>query len=43
MNENKRKRRDKYLNIAREIRNLWKMRVVVVPVIVGALGTVPKS
>ena len=33
------KKRDKYLNIAREPRKQW----AVIPVVIGALGTVPKG
>ena len=35
--ENKRKWND------RELKNLWNMRVMVIPIVVGALGTAPKS
>ena len=35
---------NKYLDQAFEIKNLWKMkRVKVVPIVIGALGTVPKK
>ena len=34
---------DKYLNLARELRKLWNMRVTVIPGEVGSLGTVPKE
>ena len=30
---------DKYLDLARELKKLWKMRVTVIPVVLGALGT----
>ena len=33
---------DKYLDLARELKKLWNMRVKVIPFVVGALGTVPK-
>ena len=29
----------KYLNLAREVRMLWKMRLKEIPIVVGALGT----
>ena len=35
--------RDKYLDLARELKKLWNMRVTVIPMIIGALGTVPKG
>ena len=31
---------DKYLDLARELKKLWNMRVKVRPIVVGALGTV---
>ena len=34
--------RDKYLDLARELRKLWNIRVTVVPFVVGALGTTSK-
>ena len=33
----------KYQDLARELRKLWKVKVKVVPVVVGALGTIPKA
>lgn len=33
----------KYFNLARELKKVWTMKAAVVPVIVGALGTVLKS
>ena len=33
---------DKYQDLAREMRRLWKVKTKVVPVIIGALGTIPK-
>ena len=32
----------KYQDLAREIRKMWGMRTQVIPVVMGALGTVPK-
>ena len=40
---NKRKQRDKYLDLARELRKLWNMMMTVIPIIVGALGTAPQK
>ena len=36
-------KKDKYLDLARELKKLWNMRVKVVPIVIGALGTVPKG
>ena len=35
-------KRDKYLNLARELKKLWNMKVMIIPIVVGALGTVTK-
>ena len=32
---------NKYIDLARELRKLWNMKVV--PIVIGVLGTVPKS
>ena len=41
-NENQRKlKENKYLDVARELKRLWK--VMVIPIIIGALGTIPKG
>ena len=34
---------NKYLDLARELRKLWNMKVKVVPIVIGGLGTVPKG
>ena len=36
-------KREKYQDLARELKKMWNMKTRVVPVIVGALGTVPKT
>ena len=36
-------KRDKYLNLARELKKLWKMKVTVIPFVINALGTVTKG
>ena len=36
-------KRDKYLDLARELRKQLNIRVTVIPIVVGALGTVPKG
>ena len=38
-----RKKNDKYLDLARELKKLWNMKVIVKPFIIGALGTVTKG
>ncbi len=30
--------KDKYLDLAREIKKLWNMKVTIVPIVIGALG-----
>ena len=37
------KKRNKYLDITRELRNLWNMNVILIPIVIGALGTIPKG
>ena len=37
------KTRDKYLDHARELRKVWNMKVAVIPIVIGALGMVPKG
>ena len=33
-------KRDKYLDLARELRKLWNIKATVMPIVIGALGTV---
>ena len=33
---------DKYLDLARELKKLWNMKVTVIPILSGALGTTTK-
>ena len=35
-------KKDKYLDLAREIKKLWNMKVTTVPIVIGALGTITK-
>ena len=35
-------KRDKYLNFVWELKKLWNMRVTVIPIVIGTLGTVPR-
>ena len=37
----KSEKRDKYLDLARELKK-GNMKVTVIPIVVGALGTIPK-
>ena len=30
-------KKDKYLDLARELKNLWNMNVTIVPIVIGAL------
>ena len=36
-------RRDKYLDIAGELKKLWYMKMTVIPIVIGALGTDTKG
>ena len=36
-------KKDKYLDFAREFKKLCNMKVVIVPVVIGALGTITKG
>ena len=40
MKENKKK--DNYLDLAKELNKQWIMKVTVIPIVIGALDTVPK-
>ena len=35
-------KKDKYLDVVRKLRKVWKMRMTVISVVIGALGTAPK-
>ena len=35
-------KRDKYLDLARELKKLWNMQVTSIPIVIGAFGTVTK-
>ena len=37
------KKKDKYLDLARELKKLWNMKVTIVPIVIGAFGTVTKG
>ena len=36
-------KKDKYLNLARELKKLWNMKVAIIPIVIGAFGTVTKG
>ena len=36
-------KKDKYLNLARELKKLWNMKVTIVPIVIGAFGTITKE
>ena len=36
-------KRDKYLDLARELKKLWKTKVMVLPIVIGAHETIPKG
>ena len=36
-------KRNQYLDLARELKKLWNMKVTVIPAVIGALGTVTKG
>ena len=35
-------KKDKYLDLARELKKLWNMKVTIVPIVIGASGTITK-
>ena len=36
-------KKDKYLNLARELKKLWNMKVTIIPIVIGTFGTVNKG
>ena len=34
---------EKYQDLARELKRLWNVKTQVIPVVIGALGTMPKT
>ena len=36
-------KRDKYLNLARELKKLWNMKMTIIPILISAFGTVAKG
>ena len=41
--DKEREKKEKYQDLKLELRRLWEMPVEVVPIIIGALGTIPKT
>ena len=37
------KKKDKYLDLARELKKLWNMKVTIVPIVIGTFGTITKG
>ena len=35
--------KDKYLDLARELKKLWNMKVTIIPIVIGAFGTETKG
>ena len=33
-------KKNKYLDLARELKKLWNLKVTIIPIVIGALGTV---
>ena len=36
------KKKDKYLDFARELKKVWNMKVTIVPIVIGAFGAITK-
>ena len=36
-------KKDKFLNLAREWKKLWNMKVTIIPIVIGEFGTVTKG
>ena len=36
-------KKDKYLDLAKELRKLWNMKVTIIPIVIGTFGTVTKG
>ena len=36
-------KKDKYFDLPRELKNLWNMKVTILPIVIGALGTITKG
>ena len=42
-NKTESEKKDKYLDLARELKKLWNMKVTIVPIVIGAFGTITKG
>ena len=38
-----REKKDKYLDLAKKLKKLWNMKMTVIPIMIGAFGTVSKG
>ena len=36
-------KKDKYLDLARELKKIWNMKMTIVPIVIGAFGAVTKG
>ena len=36
-------KKDKYLDLAGELKKLWNMKIMIVPIVIGAFGTITKG
>ena len=36
-------KKDKYLDLVRELKKLWNMKVTIIPIVIGAFGSVTKG
>ena len=36
-------KRDEYLDLAKEFKKLWNMKVAMIPIVIGVLGTIHKE
>ena len=36
-------KKDKYLDLAKELKKLWNMKMTIIPIVIGAFGTVTKG
>ena len=39
----KSEKKDKYLDLAEQLKKMWNMKITVIPFVVGALGTITKT
>ena len=43
INLKERAKKDKYFDLARELKRLWNMKVTIVPIVIGAFNTITKG